>query len=94
MEYVFYLDWADRSTRHLLVIHAEVNALRWADPSQTRGGMLCCTHHPCVDCLKQVSAYGIRDVWWSTRPGGRNNLDELAVTADTLRVRLHHKEEV
>lgn len=59
------LPWNDRDARRGFVIHAEVNALRYCKPPDTRGGYLYCTHHPCHECIKVIASYGIRDVIWS-----------------------------
>lgn len=59
------LSWDDRDARRGFVIHAEVNALRYCSPFDTRGGYLYCTHHPCQECIKVIASYGIRDIVWA-----------------------------
>jgi dCMP deaminase len=54
------IDWRNREERRKRVIHAEVNALRYADPGE--GRLLACTHLPCNDCLKMIASYGIKKV--------------------------------
>jgi dCMP deaminase len=54
------INWIERDMRRLRVIHAEVNALRYVTPGECY--LLACTHLPCNDCLKTISAYGINEV--------------------------------
>lgn len=56
------IDWADRNQRRRYVIHAEANALRYCTPTETRGGLLAVSHHPCAECVKLAAAYGITSV--------------------------------
>jgi len=51
------IKWEDRDDRRKRVIHAEVNALRYAKPGEC--SLLACTLLPCNECLKMISAYGI-----------------------------------
>lgn len=59
------ISWADRDARRGFVIHAEVNALRYCTPDQTRGGFMYVTHHPCGECIKVIASYGIKIVIFS-----------------------------
>jgi len=54
--------WNDRDARRGSVIHAEINALRYCLPSDTRDGYLYITHHPCAECLKVIASYGIKKI--------------------------------
>jgi len=56
------IDWSDRNERRKRVIHAEVNALRYAMPSECK--LLACTLLPCNDCLKMIASYGIKNVFY------------------------------
>lgn len=56
------IDWLDRNGRRPFVIHAEVNALRYATPTETRGGLIALTHRPCNACLPLIAAHGIKRV--------------------------------
>jgi dCMP deaminase len=58
------IDWDDREARRPFVIHAEVNALRYCTPTDTRGGLLAVTHRPCQACLPLIAAHGIRRVFF------------------------------
>jgi deoxycytidylate deaminase len=53
------IQWADRDFRRDLVIHAEVNALRYATLADMRGGSMAVTHVPCPKCLTVLSSYQI-----------------------------------
>lgn len=53
-------DWSDRDERRKFVIHAEQNALRYVKPNECR--ILACTLLPCGNCLRMISAYGIKEV--------------------------------
>jgi len=59
------IPWGDRDARRGFVIHAEVNALRYCTPDQTKGGYLYVTHHPCSECIKVIASYGITYVMYS-----------------------------
>jgi dCMP deaminase len=56
------IDWGNRDARRSYVIHAEINALRYCTPDQTRGGYMYVTHHPCLECTKVIASYGIEEV--------------------------------
>ena len=57
------INWSDRDERRKRVVHAEVNALRYAVPGQCE--LLACTLLPCNDCLKTIASYGIKKVVFS-----------------------------
>ncbi len=59
------ISWADRDARRGFVIHAEVNALRYCTPDQTRDGYMYVSHHPCAECIKVIASYGIKHVMYS-----------------------------
>lgn len=56
------IDWVDRDGRRPFVIHAEVNALRFTTPIDTRGGLLATTHRPCAACMPLIAAHGITTI--------------------------------
>ncbi len=62
------IDWSDRDARRPLIIHAEVNALRFTTPDRAEGGLLTSTHFPCSACIVQAAAYGVREVTWLYPP--------------------------
>ena len=59
------IPWDDRDVRRGFVIHAEVNALRYCTPDQTKNGYMYVTHHPCSECIKVIASYGINFVMYS-----------------------------
>ncbi len=54
------INWQDRDERRKRVVHAEVNALRYAHPGEC--DLLASTHLPCNECLRMIAAYGIKKV--------------------------------
>ena len=54
------IDWSNRDERRRRVIHAEVNALRYATPGECY--LLACNLLPCSDCLKMAAAFGIKKI--------------------------------
>jgi len=57
------INWESREERRRRVVHAEVNALRYAKPGECN--LLACNLLPCNDCLKMISSYGIKKVVFS-----------------------------
>jgi deoxycytidylate deaminase len=54
-------------------IHAEMNALLYADRDHTEGATLYCTDKPCPDCFKHIRASGViriktPDFEWNKTP--------------------------
>lgn len=60
------IPWHDRDSRRPYVIHAEMNALRSVSAQEISGGLIAVTHHPCAECLKSLTSYGIRRVVYAT----------------------------
>lgn len=58
------IDWSDREYRRDLVIHAEVNALRYTTVQETRRGLVFVTGVPCPACLAVIASHGIRTVYY------------------------------
>lgn len=56
--------WEPRDVKLATVIHAELNAIIYANRSLKKH-VLYCTHSPCVNCLKHVLQSGIRTVYYS-----------------------------
>lgn len=50
-----------------IALHAEQNALLWADPARLRGGTIYITDAPCNGCLRMLKGSGLAHVIW---PGG------------------------
>ena len=53
------IDWSNRDLAHLLVIHAESNAILYAQ-SKYEDAILYTTMSPCKDCIKLLSAAKIK----------------------------------
>jgi len=59
------IDWSNREERRQYVIHAEMNMLRYIKPHECNRVAL--TLSPCVDCLKNMAAYGIEYVLYGEK---------------------------
>lgn len=57
-------DWSDRDARRLMVIHSEMNALKYVRPGECY--LAAITMTPCNDCLKNIAAYGIKKIVYRT----------------------------
>lgn len=55
------IDWSDRERVHQIVIHAETNAILYAQ-SKYEDAILYTTLSPCKDCIKLLSATKIRKI--------------------------------
>lgn len=56
------IDWTDREKRRSFVIHSEMNLLRYIKPGECNRVVV--TLSPCIDCLKNLTAYGIKQVFY------------------------------
>ena len=81
------IDWSDRDARRPYIIHAEMNVLRFIKPHEC--DKVAITLSPCVDCLKNITAYGIRDIYFKEK---YENTDHILVDkiAKQYNIRLHH----
>ena len=59
------VNFDNRDTRRALVLHAELNALRYTTLNDTRNGWIAVTHLPCSECLKTIASYQIQRVCYS-----------------------------
>jgi deoxycytidylate deaminase len=83
------IDWANRDRRRDIVIHAEMNALRYATRDQTRRGYMCSTHQPCEKCLPMIAAYGLEIVYYDEPyEGPMHGPVELRKLAEELEITL------
>lgn len=55
---------ADYGDYPCIAVHAEENAIEYADPGRTLGGTLYVTDGPCQQCWNAIHASGISDVRW------------------------------
>jgi dCMP deaminase len=81
------IDWSDRDERRQYVIHAEMNLMRFIKPHECNKVAL--TLSPCVDCLKNLVAYGIQDVYFLEKyqNSDYNLVDKIA---RMYKIRLNH----
>lgn len=56
--------WDVRETKNALVIHAEENALSYADTQRLYDHILICSHYPCPRCASKIIKSGIRYVYF------------------------------
>ncbi len=49
-----------------IAIHAERNAILYAEPSRRKGSVLYITRRPCTDCHRLILEEGIKEVIWLT----------------------------
>ncbi|MDQ4148926.1 MAG: dCMP deaminase family protein [Actinomycetota bacterium] len=69
-------------------LHAEANAILYANPEQREGATIYVTAPPCLDCAKLISNSGLREVVAPHRDGdGLNDAKELLLDCK-VRVRL------
>lgn len=61
------VEWGDRERRRSLVVHAEVNALRWVTPDLS-GAWMVVTHHPCAACMAAAAAHNVRHIVYAEMP--------------------------
>lgn len=78
--------------RPCLGLHAEANAILYADPDQREGATLYATAPPCLECAKLIASSGLREVvapepGAPARAGELNNARELLLDCK-VRVRL------
>lgn len=52
----------DTGPGQCVAVHAEANALLWADPGRVRGGVLYVTETPCGGCQRLVHGMGVSRV--------------------------------
>ena len=71
------LPWEDRELRRPFVIHAEVNALRYATPTEIKGGLVAVTHRPCQACIPLIASYGITKVVYGVSIDPRTYPEDL-----------------
>lgn len=82
------VDGMSRDARRPLMIHAEVNALRYCTPAEVRGGMVAVTSTPCTSCLTSIAAHGIERVVFRRLLVNYPEADSRLV-ADRLGLTLH-----
>jgi len=56
----------DRPMKYNLIIHAEMNALMFANQS-VKGCTVYVTHHPCDNCFKHLLQAGIKKIYYKSK---------------------------
>lgn len=81
------IDWSNRDERRSYVIHAEMNMLRYIKPHEC--DKVAITLSPCVDCMKNIAAYGINDIYFLEK---YKNVDFNLVDkiANLYKINLYH----
>ncbi len=81
-----HIDWWDRSVKERIIIHAEANALIYADGPRLRGGTLYCSYSPCINCAKLIAGAGISKVVFREPydTAGLEMLREFQVTTECV----------
>lgn len=82
------IDWSNRDERRIYVIHAETNLLRFIKPHECDRVAL--TLSPCVDCLKNMAAYGIGSVMYEEKYD-KCDYNLVEKIADLYKIRLYHR---
>jgi dCMP deaminase len=70
-----------------LGLHAEANAILYADPSQREGATLYITGPPCLECAKLIANSGLREVVAVHPEGGGADLVKEFLLDCKVRVR-------
>jgi dCMP deaminase len=80
------IDWWDRALKERIIIHAEANALIYADGPRLRGGTLYCSYSPCINCAKLIAGAGISKVVFREQydDAGLEMLREFQVTTERV----------
>lgn len=56
------LSWTEKNKKYATVIHAEMNAIIFANRKDLSGCVAYITHSPCESCLKHMLQAGIREI--------------------------------
>ena len=54
----------DTGAGSCIAVHAEANAIMYADPIRRRGGLLAITDEPCDGCRRLIAGSGVARVVW------------------------------
>lgn len=54
----------DTGAGSCIALHAEQNALLWADPGAIKGGVIFITDEPCQGCLRMLQGSGLSKAIW------------------------------
>ncbi len=76
----------ERPMKYLLTVHAEMNALLFAEKS-VRGCKIFVTHASCENCLKHMIQAGIKEIYYDQMDTKGKIMDEEKVDAVTRLIR-------
>ena len=82
------IDWSDRDKRRIYVIHAETNLLRFIKPHEC--DRVAITLSPCVDCLKNMAAYGIKTIIYEEKYD-KCDYNLVEKIAELYKINLYHR---
>lgn len=82
------IDWSDRDKRRIYVIHAETNLLRFIKPHEC--DRVAITLSPCVDCLKNMAAYGIETIIYEEKYD-KCDYNLVEKIAELYKINLYHR---
>jgi dCMP deaminase len=72
--------WQDRAERRQFMIHAEVNALRWARPTDVL--YVVTTHIPCQACMTVLGSFQVAGVYYESPLGEAHDHDLIMRVAE------------
>jgi dCMP deaminase len=81
--------WEDRDGRRPFMIHAEVNALRYARAGEPK--FIVSTHIPCAACLSVLGSYRVDEVYWRNELGSAYDMDTIREVAALNNIKLTRK---
>ena len=80
--------WRQRDERRPFMIHAEVNALRYARAGEIK--RIVTTHIPCASCMSLLGSYHIDEVYYVNLLGEAHDLETIIKIATLNRIWLHN----
>ena len=78
--------WADRDARRPFIVHAEINAIRYARPGEVWS--IVTTHIPCEHCMNVLGSYAISVVVYENTLGDAYDDSIIRRIANLNRIRL------
>lgn len=81
------IDWTDRDFVHSIVIHAETNAILYAE-SKFESSKMYITTSPCKDCIKLLAAAGIKKIFYREEYRDIEKVKTLCLFFDIVLVKI------
>jgi dCMP deaminase len=82
------IDWSNRDERRQYVIHSEANLLKYIKPNEC--DRVAVTLSPCVDCLKNMAIYGIKEIYYNEKYD-KCDYNLVEKIAETYKIKLYQK---